>query len=87
MKLVLRHTTRRYDKHRTLIHAALSPNILEYIFLFKRVRLREYVGSGTVWRQMSVNGQVQFHDVTDKKVIAQLKAWEQGEKFYQRNKS
>lgn len=86
MKLVLRHTTRRYDRHRTLIHTAMVPNLFEYLFLFRRIRLREFVGSGTVWRQMSVNGQVQFHDVTDKKIIDQLRAWEQGEKFYNRNK-
>jgi len=85
MKLVLRHKTHRYDRHRTLIHTALVPNIFEYVFLFRRLRLREYVGSGSKWREMSVNGQVQFHDVTDKKLIKQLQAWDNGEKFYRRN--
>jgi hypothetical protein len=85
MKIILRGTTRKYDQHRTLVFTAHVPNFFEYIFLFKRVRLKNYVGCGTKWRQMSVNGQVQFHDVKDKKIIHQLQGWEEGEKFYKRN--
>lgn len=87
MKLVLRGTRSHYDRHRTLVHTAWVPNFFEYIFLFKRLKFRAYVGYGTRWRLMGVNGQVQFHDVTDMKLITQLQAWEEGERFYQRNKS
>lgn len=87
MKIILRGETKNYDKHRTLIFTAHVPNILEWLFLFKRMKLINYVGAGSKWRQLHVNGQVQLHDVTDSKIIHQLQGWYNGEQFYQRNKN
>lgn len=87
MRLILRGTTKNYDRHRVMIFTAHVPNILEYLFLWRRMKLVNYVGAGKKWKQMHVNGQVQLHEITDPKIIKDLEGWYNGEKFYQRNQN
>jgi len=67
--------TKKHDKHRMHVSTWQTPNWFEWLFMFRRKSIVDYVGKGTKWFVMKVgfDAKLQYTPVKSKSLIEILK--------------